>query len=260
MSTRVVAIVQARMSSQRLPGKVLADLREGDGRSRAVLDWVVGRASRATLLDDLVVATSDDCGDDPLAEHCSTRGVRVHRGSLRDVLDRFHGAAQESRADVVVRITGDCPLVDPAVIDEVVREHRDGGSTYTSNRLPPPHPRSWPVGLDVEVVNASALARAWREARRPHHREHVMPWFYEEPRRFPVTLVDSPVDAGDVRWTVDTAADLTAVSELVRLAGADLATPWQVLLDVWRRNPALAALNREVRQKTASDLDDRLTP
>ncbi len=257
MRPRVVAVVQARMSSQRLPGKVLADLPDSRGRRRAVLDWVVGRASRATTLDDVVVATSLDPTDDPLAEHCAARGFAVHRGSLGDVLDRYHGAASEFHADLVVRITADCPLVDPGVVDRVVEAHRDSGSTYTANRLPPPHPRTWPVGLDVEVVEATALEWAWREARRPHQREHVMPWFYEDPGRFPVTVVDSPLPAGDARWTVDTPADLEAVTELVRLAGGDLDTPWEVFLEAWRKHPELAALNREVRQRTASEVDSR---
>jgi spore coat polysaccharide biosynthesis protein SpsF len=254
VSPRVVAVVQARMSSQRLPGKVLAELPDREGRRRAVLDWVVGRLWRARTLDDVVVATSEDPTDDPIAEHCTVRGVSVYRGSLRDVLDRYHSVVRSSCADVVVRITADCPLVDPRVVDRVVHAHRASGSTFTANRLPPPYPRTWPVGLDVEVVGATDLATAWREARQPHHREHVMPWFYEEPGRFPVTIVDSPVPAADARWTVDTRPDLEAVRGLVRAAAGDIATPWEDFLEVWRRHPELALLNHEVRQRTAGEV------
>lgn len=248
-------IVQARMSSQRLPGKVLRTLPSAGDPDLTVLDWVVGRAACAPSVDVVVVATSTDASDDVLAELCAARGYRCERGSLDDVLDRFTGAARAVDAREVVRLTADCPLVDPAVIEEVLRAHRRSRADFTANRLPPPHPRTFPVGLDVEIADRAALERAWAEACEPHHREHVMPYLYEEPGRFRVHVVDTPLDAGQVRWTVDTRADLEAVRALVRLAGADMTTPWRRLLEVWRSHPELAALNAGVVQRTGRHVD-----
>lgn len=253
---RVAAVVQARMSSQRLPGKVLASLPAGGDSDLTVLDWTVQRLHLAETVQVVVVATSEDPSDDILAEHCSRRGYGVFRGSLDDVLDRFHGAAQAVHADVVVRITADCPLVDPAVVDLVVSQHIARGSRFSANRLPPPHRRTFPVGLDVEVTNVDDLERAWREAVESSHREHVMPYLYEG-RESEVHLVHADVDAGDVRWTIDTPEDLEVVRRLVRIARARLDTPWTSLLDVWRRNPELAEVNAHVRQRAATDVDPR---
>jgi spore coat polysaccharide biosynthesis protein SpsF len=252
---RVVAVVQARMGSQRLPGKVLAQL--GD---RPVIDWVVGRCLAASGVDAVVVATSTDPADAPLAEHCRDAGVPVFRGPLDDVLARFAAAADTAGAEHVVRVTGDCPLVDPAVIDEVVDVHLREGHDFTANRLPPPHRRTYPIGLDVEVVTRSALAVAESDASSPHHREHVLPYLYEVPGRFDVRVVESPVDAGDVRWTIDTPEDLAAVRGLVEVAGADLRTPWRALLEAWQAHPEVAALNAGTRQRTATDVDARRAP
>lgn len=252
---RVVAVVQARMGSQRLPGKVLAPL--GD---RPVIDWVVRRCRAAATVDEVVVATSTAPEDTALADHCRAAGMPVFRGPLDDVLARFAAAADSAGADHVVRVTGDCPLVDPAVVDDVVGAHLGEGHDFTANRLPPPHRRTYPIGLDVEVVTRAALAVAEADAHDAHHREHVMPYLYEVPGRFDVRVVESPVDAGDVRWTIDTAEDLAAVRRLVQVAGADLHTPWRTFLAAWRAHPEVAALNAGTRQRTATDVDDRRDP
>lgn len=256
---RVVGIVQARMGSQRLPGKVLARLSGADAPDLRVLDWTVERLRRARTVDAVVVATSTDVSDDPLVEHCANRAYDVFRGSLADVLDRFHGAARAARADVVVRVTADCPLIDPAVVDLVVDRHIEGGGRFTANRLPPPHRRTYPIGLDVEVTDMSHLELAWREATHSSHREHVMPYLYEHVDQ-DVLVVDAEIDAGDVRWTIDTAEDLRAVRELIELAGAGLQTTWQQLLTAWRAHPDLAELNGHVRQRRADDVDPRSNP
>jgi spore coat polysaccharide biosynthesis protein SpsF len=257
MSSRVVAVIQARMSSQRLPGKVLRPLAGADDAERRVLDWVVGRLRRCRALDEVVVATSVENSDDRLAEHCATTGVACYRGALDDVLDRFYRAAREHGADTVVRITADCPLVDPDIVGEVLQAHFARGGDFTANRLPPPAQRTFPIGLDVEVADMAALATAWRSADERYEREHVMPYLYRVPDRFDVEVVQAPVEAGDVRWTVDTPADLEAVRELVRAANATLATDWRTLLDVWRAHPELARINADVRQRSGTDVDPR---
>ena len=161
---RTVAIIQARMQATRLPGKVLADL-EG----KPVLRRVVDRARRASTLDAVVVATSDNPADDVLAGFCREFGTDCFRGSRDDVLDRYRRAAECFQAEVVVRLTADCPLLDPQVIDRVVRAYGQGEFDYVSNALE----CTYPDGLDTEVFSYKSLERAWREARRQSEREHV---------------------------------------------------------------------------------------
>ena len=257
--TRVVAVVQARLGSQRLPGKVLRDLTGDDPATRGftVLDWCLHRLRGARHLDEVVVATSTSEEDDALVSYCGEHRYPVWRGELHDVLSRVVGAAEQRAADVLVRVTADCPLVDPGVVDRVVAEHLRAGADFTANRLPPPHHRTYPVGLDVEVATMAAMRRAVAEATAPAHREHVMPYLYET-GEFEVCVVES--DAGDhgrVRWTVDTPEDLAAVAALVRRPGVRLGTPWQELLAAWQDDPALAELNAEVRQRSAGDVDER---
>lgn len=238
MRPRTVAVVQARVGSARLHRKVLLDL-----AGMRVLDWVVGRARRAETIDHLVVATTTDPSDDPLVDHCREVGYPYVRGARDDVLDRIVTAAASERADVVVRLTGHRPLVDPTVVDLLVRTHLRERRDYTTNSLPPPHPHTYPAGLDVEVVSMSALTEAWTARSERRHREDVTPYLYEEPGRFNVRLVDGPMEAGDVRWQLSTLSDLEALRTLVATAHARPATSWTDLLRVWRDRPDIAELN-----------------
>lgn len=238
MRPRTVAVVQARNASVRLPRKVLLDLAE-----RTVIDWVVGRVRRASTVDQVVVAITDDPSDDALAAHCGDAGYPYVRGSTADVLDRVVTAAASERADVVVRLRGHSPLVDPDVVDLVVRTHLSERRDYTANRLPEPQPHAYPPGLDVEVVSMSALTDAWATRRDRGGHEDVTSYLYEEPGRFNVRLVGAPVEAPDARWSIVTRADLEALRALVVAAHAELSTPWTDLLTVWQRHPEIAALN-----------------
>lgn len=199
-----VAIVQARMSSSRFPGKVLAPL-----AGEPMILRQLARLSGATSIDQIVVATSSDSSDDPLADTLTKAGYRVHRGSLTDVLDRFLGAAQESEADAVVRITADCPLLSPAVVDRVVEAFRESGADYASNTLDP----TYPDGLDVEVVTVEALSRLTECELDSDEREHVTLGIYRRPETFQLqSVIDPDADHSDLRWTVDTPEDLEFVS------------------------------------------------
>ena len=164
---KVVAIVQARMSSTRLPGKVWADV-----AGHPILWHVVQRLRRARLLNQIVIATSENPADDAIAQFCEQDGILCYRGSEADVLDCYYKAASLHSADVVVRITADCPLIDPAVVDKVVHRFLDEGSDYVTNNLR----YTYPDGLDTEVFSFAALAQAWREAKKPSEREHVTPY------------------------------------------------------------------------------------
>jgi spore coat polysaccharide biosynthesis protein SpsF len=155
------------------------------------------------------VATSDGPEDDPLAAYCVGLGLPVYRGSLADVLDRFHHAALAfGPARTVVRLTADCPLADWTVIDEVVETHEAGGFDYTNNTAPK---RTFPHGLDAEAMRAEVLAEAWREATDPYEREHVTPFIYRRPERYRLGSVTSAAPAPELRWTVDTPQDLEFV-------------------------------------------------
>ena len=238
MRPRIVAVVQARSASVRLPRKVLLGLAE-----RAVIDWVVGRARRAETVDEVVVATTTDASDDALAGHCVEAGYPCVRGSAGDVLDRVVTAAASERADVVVRLSGHRPFVDPEVMDLVVRTHVDERRDYTANRLPEPQPHAYPPGLEVEVVSMAALTGAWASRRERTGDSDPASYLYDEPGRFNVRLVGTPVSAPDVRWSISNRADLEALRALVTAAQAGLSTPWTDLLAVWQGAPEIAALS-----------------
>jgi spore coat polysaccharide biosynthesis protein SpsF len=244
MSEKTVAIIQARMGSKRLPGKVLRDI-----AGQPMLARVVGRARQAASLDVVVVATTTETEDDPVASMCGRRGYPTYRGHPVDVLDRFYQAAHAFQAEVIVRLTGDCPLIDPGIIDRTVSAFREAGADFAANRLPPPWKRTYPIGLDTEVCTLDALERAWREASQPHHREHVMPYLYEVEGRFHTLLVDDRRDLGHLRWTVDTPTDLALVREIyAHFQGRDDFT-WEEVLDLYRREPRLAQINAGVHPK-----------
>jgi spore coat polysaccharide biosynthesis protein SpsF len=214
-----VAVVQARMSSTRLPGKVLADL-----GGRPVLDWVVSRLRASRELAGVVVATSDEPEDDAVAEAAQ---ARVFRGPLADVLARYAITARELESALaarelgfegLVRVTADCPLIDPAVVDEVVAEWRRGDADYVANVI---EPRTYPVGMDTEVVSAAALLAADAEATDPYDREHVTPFVRSRPERFPQRAVTLDPPRPDVRLTLDTPEDLEHLRAVVAATGPD---------------------------------------
>jgi len=250
-----VAIIQGRMASSRLPGKILLDI-----AGKPMLAHVVERARRAKTVDQVVVATTTQPEDDAVEEYCRLNAISVSRGSLQDVLDRFYQAALVFHADTVVRLTADCPLLDAQVLDHTVEEFLRTGVDFGCNRLPPPLKRTYPIGLDVEVCTFQALERAWKEAKEPHEREHVMPYLYDTPGRFKILRIDYEKDYGDMRWTVDTPEDL----ELVRQVFARLATTpdftWLDVVDLFEREPQLALINSQVKHKTYLDVDERHKP
>lgn len=202
-----LAILQARMSSSRLPGKVLAPVLGAPMIARQL-----ERLRRAQRLDRIVVATSVDPSDDPLAAWCEGQGQPVFRGSLDDVLDRFHGAlARTPEARTVVRLTADCPLADPVVIDAVIAHHLATRADYTSNT---PAVRTYPHGLDAEVMRREVLEAAWAEGRDPYEREHVTPFIYRRPERFRIESISRAPSLAHLRWTVDVPSDLEFVREV----------------------------------------------
>ena len=249
---KIIATVEARMTSTRLPGKVLASL-----NGEPVLQVLLERVKKATSLDGLVVATTSNAADDAIVDMVNKLGFSVYRGSEEDVLGRVLGAAQENNADVLVQLTGDNPLIDPKLIDEVIDLFKKQNADFAANRLPPPYHRTYPIGLDVEVVSFKALERAWKEAELKFEREHVMPHLYTREGRFNVAILDAESDHGDYRWTVDTPEDLRFVRELVSQMKCGLMLGWKGILDFVEANPELQQINAAIQHKSYKDVDKR---
>lgn len=239
---KTVAIIQARTGSTRLPGKVLQDL---DGRT--VLECVIDRVAQFTMIDELIVATSDHPSDDPIVDESARARVDTFRGSEADVLDRFAGAADYTNADVCVRLTADCPLLDPGVSDSIISLFLDAGGAvdYASNKIP----QSFPRGLDTEVFSRDALTQTARRARRQYERVHVTPYMYRHPEIFNLLSVTSDVDRADWRWTIDTAEDLEFVRQIYRRLGGSENFSWIDVLNIIEDEPELMWINSHVRQK-----------
>lgn len=287
---RIVAIVQARMSSSRLPGKILLDI-----AGKPMLAHVVERLRLSQYLDEILVATTKDPTDDATEGLCKERGYPYVRGNTHDVLDRYYQAAHQCAAAVIVRITADCPVIDPKLVDETVNVFlgnqpgrlkakgaavKESRYDFVANRLPPPWGRSYPIGLDTEVCTFTGLERAWMEASEPHQREHVMPFFYEgipanalspsteymgevevaqatSPRGFRIGLLHHHPDYGSRRWTVDTAEDLELLRAIYSRLDKRVDFSWQEVLGLLEREPELAEINVNVAHKHYRDVDGR---
>jgi len=225
---KVIAIVQARMGSTRLPGKVMRPM-----GGVPMIERLLARLARARRVDGIWLATSEAPADDALAEHVRKLGYEVFRGSESDVLARFQGAAAAAGAGTVIRITGDCPLVDPGLVDAAVEDYARGGAEYLSNVAPP----SFPDGLDLEIFSARALATAAREARAPAEREHVTPYLRES-GRFTTRNRAHAEDLSGLRWTVDEPADFEVVERVFAHFAPRTDFDWTEVLALQRAQPA----------------------
>jgi spore coat polysaccharide biosynthesis protein SpsF (cytidylyltransferase family) len=225
--------VQARLGSRRLPGKVLEPI--GD---RTMLERVVERVRRSERIADVVVATSESPRDDAIADLCAHRGWHCHRGSEADVLSRYVGAAERFDADPIVRITADCPLIDPEVVSRVMEAFAEGGRDYVANINPP----TFPHGLDTEALSAAALSRADREAEWVSEREHVTLYIRNHPDRFRFGNVTHTPDLSKHRWVVDEPSDLEfARAVYARLGGREFGM--RDVLALVEREPELSRIN-----------------
>ncbi|MBI1351768.1 MAG: spore coat protein [Actinomycetales bacterium] len=242
---RTIGVLQARMTSSRLPGKVLQPILGAPMVLRQI-----ERVRRATTLDGLVLATSIDPTDDELADVVTALGVPVVRGSLDDVLARFVQAIDTHGIDVVVRLTADCPLASPVVVDRVVSAFDPERVDYVSNTLQP----TYPDGLDVEVVKADVLRWVAAHSDDPHEREHVTLGVYRRPDRFRVLNVSGEQDLSDLRWTVDTPDDLAFVRQVYeRLYPGDPAFDVDDILDLLAQEPALNRTTEHAARNAALD-------
>ena len=234
----IVAIIQARTESTRLPGKVLRRL-----RGRPLIAHVVERVRHTKSIERLVVATTSRPADDPLAEWCASADVVCYRGPAEDVLERYVQAAYASSARTIVRVTGDCPLIDPNVIDQVVEQFLQGDYDYVSNVDPP----TFPDGLDTEVTSRSVLECAAREATHSSDREHVTTYIRQRPDRFRIGCVRHEPNLASYRWTVDEPQDwqfVEAVCEELPAGAYDLAS----VLHVLQQFPELKDINASIQR------------
>lgn len=242
----IAIIVQARMTSTRLPGKVLKEV-----QGRSLLSYQIERLRKVKLADTIVVATTDNATDDPIVDLCIDSDIDYHRGSEQDVLARYMGAARMCGATTVVRVTSDCPLIDPDVVDHVISKYARaaGRADYVSNTLL----RTYPRGLDTEVFSYKVLEEAFSLASEPVEREHVTPYVYRRPERFCLLNVAQDTDLSTHRWTVDTQEDF----ELIKLMLESLYPikpdfRMTDCLELLENHPEWVAINRDIEQKALS--------
>lgn len=233
---KTIAVVQARMGSIRLPNKVMKPI-EGV----PMIELLLSRLSRAKEVDQIIVATSVDERNQPLLEHVRKLGYACEQGSENDVLDRFVQAARTHRADVVVRITGDCPLVDPDLVDEAIRRFNALDVDYFSNTNPP----SYPDGLDIEVCHFKALERASQETNKAFDREHVTPYL-REPKRFKTAAMQHSQDLSGMRWTVDEPADFVVIEKIFQHFHPNTNFTWGEVLNLQRQQPDIFNINQHL--------------
>lgn len=251
---KIAAIIQARMAASRLPGKVLKTLGH-----LPVLGWMIVRTRRSEFINEVIVATTTDPSDDSVADYCREQGVPVTRGSMHDVLDRYYQAAKAHHADVIVRLTADCPFIDPDMLDDNLRAFLSAEPKldFAANRLPPPYERTVPIGLDAEYCWFDGLETVWKEATEKHQREHVMPYFYEHPERFNIRHLTHEPDLGHLRWTVDTPEDLKLLRAIVSYFPGRDDFSWLDVYDLVRQHPTLTEINVDVRHKDYREVDER---
>jgi spore coat polysaccharide biosynthesis protein SpsF len=241
---RIVIILQVRMGATRLPGKLLKKV-----LGRPLLSYQLERLRRVQLADDIVIATTTEQQDDQIEAFCMENHVSCFRGSELDVLDRYYQAAKLYHADEVVRVTGDCPLIDPEIVDEVIRKHLDHvpPRDYTSNSF---DIRTYPRGLDTEICSFAALEKAVQGAKLPAEREHVTLYFYTHPELFSLGSVKQAVDQSYHRWTVDTAEDLELVTKiLTELYPENPHFKTKDILKVFEKHPDWVNINAHIKQK-----------
>ena len=244
---KIVAIIQARMGSTRFPGKVLETI-----CGKAMITHVIERTKEAKRISQIIVATTSSEKDDRLVREVEQiEVISVFRGNEEDVLERYYRAAQQNGAEVIVRITSDCPLIDPAIMDRMIEVYvkRITERTpvdYLSNTLV----RTFPRGLDAEVFSLNALERAFHEAKKYYQREHVTPYIWRHPRKFTLECFKNNEDLSFHRWTVDEKEDLQLIREIYReLYGEGRCIHFKEVIDLFTRRPHLCEINAHITQK-----------
>lgn len=243
----VAIIVQARMTSTRLPGKILKTVLD-----KPLLAYELERLQRVRLADQIIMATTVNATDQPVVDLCNTLGILSYRGSEQDVLSRYYEAACQYPSEVIVRITADCPFIEPALVDEVIRLYLEEPQAYdyVSNT----HDAGFPVGLATEVFSFNALETAYREASQPYEREHVTPYIYQHPARFRLGHLRSERNLSHNRWTVDTPEDFELIQHILQaLYPSHPQFTMDDVLTLLDQNPHWRDINSHIHQKRLTE-------
>lgn len=240
---KVSAIIQARMGSTRLPNKVMMMV-----MGRPLLGWMIQRVSQSSEINEIIIATTEKRCDDSIAEYSAQQGCYVYRGSEGDVLNRYYQAASIAEADIVVRLTADCPLLDPSIVDSLIKEFKARKVDFLSNSEP--LPSSWPDGMDVSVMSYSALKRAHKNAKKPSEREHVTFHFWNNPLEFSCIRIDRNVDLSNYRITIDYPEDFEVIKTIIEhfeklKVGSMSSIPMDRILDFLNKNNLVYRINKK---------------
>jgi len=244
---KTVIVVQARMGSTRLPGKHLKQV-----LGRPLLSYLVERLRRVKLANEIVLATTTKPLDDQLVDFSRDEKLPFFRGSEEDVLDRYYQTAKKFQADTIVRISGDCPLIDPEVIDNVINYFLQAQPSldYASNTLQ----RTFPRGMDTEVFSFESLEKVARDAQKPEEREHVTPFYYLHPDQFKIGSVQSEKDGSRFRWTVDTEEDFKLIKTILEeIYPKNPTFTLNDLLELFKLHPEWMKINAHIQQKSLKD-------
>lgn len=240
---KIVAIIQARMGSTRLPGKVMMKL-----CGKTVLEHVITRVKQAKEIDDIIIATTVQEDDNCIVEETRKLGVKFFRGSEEDVLSRYYYAAKENDADVVVRITSDCPLIDPKIVDEIIRFYKKNEYDLVTNAGADLYQRTYPRGLDTEVFSFEKLENAYIEANKAYQREHVTPFIYENSNN--TFYYKNDIDYSKYRWTLDTEEDFELINRIYEeLYNGGHDFYFEEILALFKRQVNLFNINKNIEQK-----------
>ena len=236
----ILAVLQARMSSTRLPGKVVKPI-----LGRPMLIRQIERIQRAKCIDQFIVATSNHPDDSEIEELCNAEKINCFRGAMDDVLDRIYKAALCVHPKYVIRLTGDCPLVEPDIIDKLVQYFLEKEFDYASNTINP----TWPDGLDVEIMGYECLEKSWKEAKLLSEREHVTPYIYNHPEKFNIGSFENEKDLSHMRWTVDEPADFELINKIYENLYIDNSNfTITNILELLENNPELLNINNEIKR------------
>ena len=246
---KIVATIEARMTSSRLPGKVLMYL-----LGRPALEMMIERIKKSRYIDEIIIATTTNKSDEKIVELANSLGVSVHRGSEDDVLKRVLSAAESVNADLLVKLTGDCPLIDPIIIDQTITAHLSGDYDYTSNLL---NERTFAIGLDTEVLWLDTLKKVNDSTNEPMDRTHVTCYIYHNPQHFRLNGIKANAhnQSGDLRITLDTKDDYELISKIFEtLYPNNPNFGAKDIIKLLRSNPELININSKVRQKKVEEL------
>jgi len=245
MGNQYLAIIQARVGSTRLPEKVLMEL-----AGKTVLEHVIERVSKSEKINKVIVATSDKTGDDKIEELCRKLNITCYRGSENDVLDRFYQAAKEFSYPNIIRITGDCPMIDPEIIDQTIELYEEEKLDYATNVIPP----TFPKGLDVEIFTFESLEKAWREVASGPEREHVTVYFWRHPEIFKQKHLVNKINISAKRWVLDYEVDYKFLQEVFNnLYAAKPDFRLKDVLEFLKANPDLEKINERIDRKIELD-------